>query len=134
MFYYYSICSHSISLRSLYLVLLCYLVCSCFCFLYTSSFGKDVMTLPFLCSFLCLSLFSFPLNSICPFYASFLLSFLLFRFFCSLLSSLFYATPVLPIDLLIFFHSYPISPSFSHLFLFIYLCLSSLLLLLLLFS
>ena len=39
--YYYSICSLSISLhlfRSLYLILLCYLFCSCFCFLYTSSF------------------------------------------------------------------------------------------------
>ena len=41
MLYYYSICSLSISLhlfRSLYLILLCYLFCSCFCFLYTSSF------------------------------------------------------------------------------------------------
>ena len=38
---YYSICSLSISLhlfRSLYLILLCHLFCSCFCFLYTSSF------------------------------------------------------------------------------------------------
>ena len=41
MLYYYSVCSLSISLhlfRSLYLILLCYLFCSCFCFLYTSSF------------------------------------------------------------------------------------------------
>ena len=41
MLYYYSICSLSISLhlfRSLYLILLCHLFCSCFCFLYTSSF------------------------------------------------------------------------------------------------
>ena len=41
MLYYYSICSLSISLhlfRSLYLILLCYLFCSCFCILYTSSF------------------------------------------------------------------------------------------------
>ena len=38
---YYSICFLSISLhpfRSLYLILLCYLFCSCFCFLYTSYF------------------------------------------------------------------------------------------------
>ena len=41
MLYYYSICSLSISLhlfRSPYLILLCYLFCSCFSFLYTSSF------------------------------------------------------------------------------------------------
>ena len=41
MLYYYSICSPSTSLdlfRSLYLILLCYFFCSCFCFLYTSSF------------------------------------------------------------------------------------------------
>ena len=41
MLYYYSICSLSISLhffRSLYLILLCHLFWSCFCFLYTSSF------------------------------------------------------------------------------------------------
>ena len=41
MLYSYSICSLSISLhpfRSLYLILLCYLFYSCFCFLYISSF------------------------------------------------------------------------------------------------
>ena len=63
---YYSICSFSISLhlfRSLYLIFLCYLFCSCFCFLYTSSFWWGSMVLPVLCSFLSFSLFSFPLFS-----------------------------------------------------------------------
>ena len=52
------------------------------------------MTLPVLCSFLSFSLFSFPLFSFCFFYASFLLLFLFFHFFCSVLPSLLYATPV----------------------------------------
>ena len=41
MFFFYLICSLSISLhlvRSLYLILLCYVFCSCFCFHCTSSF------------------------------------------------------------------------------------------------
>ena len=94
--YYYSICSLSISLhlfRSLYLILFSYLFCSCFCFLYTSSFWWGSMTLPVLCSSLPFCLFSFPIFSFCCFYASFLLFFVFFHFFCSLLASLIYATP-----------------------------------------
>ena len=102
---YFSICFLSINLhffRSLYLILLYYIFCSCFCFLYSSSFWWRSMTLPVLCSFLSFCLFSFPLFSFCSFYASILLLFLFFHFFCSLLSSILYASPPLTIDLLIF--------------------------------
>ena len=89
MLYSHSICSLSISLhlfRSLYLIILRYLFCSCFCFLYTSSFWFYDTSCSVLLSFF-LS-FLFPSIFFLFFYASFLLLFLFFHFFCSLLSSL----------------------------------------------
>ena len=74
------------------------------------------MTLSALCYFLSFSLLSFPLFSFCSFYTSFFLLFLFVHFFCSLLSSLLYATPVLTIDLLIFF-----LPPLPHFFSFIFI-------------
>ena len=132
MFYCNSICSLSNSLhlfRSLYQILLCYLFCSCFYLFILLLFGKDLMTLPVLYSFL--SLFSFPLLSFCSFYASFLLLFLFFRLFSSLHSSLLYATPVFTIDLLlIFFILSRCPPVFLiYFYLYIYLFIFSLLLL-----
>ena len=74
------------------------------------------MTLPVMGSFFSFSLLSFPLLSFCSLYATFLLMFLFFLFFCSSFSSLLYATRVLAIDLLLILLSI-MSPSFSHLFL-----------------
>ena len=98
MFYYYSICSLSVSFRvfrSFYLLLLCYLFCSWFCYpvsLYSLSFFWQVtisdMALPVLSAFLSFSLFSSPLFSFYSFYASFLLFLLFFLVFCYFLSSL----------------------------------------------
>ena len=100
MFYHCSICSLSVEVP--YLILLCYLFCSCFCFPYTPSFWQGSNDTS--CSvFVSFSLFSFPLFSFCSFYASFLpfslCSCILF-FFCCLLSSLLYATPVLTVNFL----------------------------------
>ena len=100
MFYHCSICSLSVKVP--YLILLCYLFCSCFCFPYTPSFWQGSNDTS--CSvFVSFSLFSFPLFSFCSFYASFLpfslCSCILF-FFCCLLSSLLYATPVLTVNFL----------------------------------
>ena len=99
MFYYYSVCSLSISLH-----------------LFRSHYHNDTSCSVF-CSFF-LS-FLFPSFSFCSFYAFFLLLFLFFLFFCSLFSSILNATPVLTIDLLLFFLFLPpLSLFFS--FIFIY--------------
>ena len=118
MFYYYSICFLSINLnlfRSLYLLLLCYLFCSSFCFHNTCPFWKRSNNTFFSVFHYFFHFFTFPLFPFCSFYASFFLCFYSFSFSVLFSSPLLYATPVLTIDLpLIFFHSYPPLPSFSH--------------------
>ena len=126
MFYYNSICSLSISLhlfRSLYQILLCYLFCSCFYFFILLLFGKDLMTLPVLYSFL--SLFSLSL-----YYLS-VLFMLLFCFCFYYFAFSFLFTPLFYMLLLFllltyywFFSFWPPVPLFF-LFIFIYIFIYS---------
>ena len=132
MLYYYSICSLSSGSVSFFLFrqiplsktsLLSLLLLHLFSLAILLLFGRGSMTLPVLCSFLSFSLFSFLLFSFCFFMLPFCFCFYsCFHFFCSLLSSILYATPVLTIDLMIFFILFlsPLPLFFSFIFIYFF--------------
>lgn len=127
MFYYYSIYSLYVVIhfsRALYLMHICYLSCPCLTvFLILLIFGKNPIVLAVLSFVTPFTLFLFPLFPFCSILCFLISSYFYFLFFCALLSSCLYATPVLTVN----FYLYILNPCFTiYLHLLIWFFLSTL--------